>query len=466
MQKTFEVRSPATGDLVAHAARGEEHEVSAAVESAQKAFSSWSDVPARQRGALVARCGELLREHADEIARLTALETGKALRTESQVEAGVLADSFTFFGGLGGELKGATIPWSPTSMTYTVHEPLGVCGVIIPWNAPLMLMSLKIAPAIVAGNTVVVKSAEEAPLGVLRVAEIMNTVLPPGVMNIVSGMGPECGGPLVRHPHVQKVSFTGSVETGKIIYQEAAKKLIPVTLELGGKSPMIVMGDCDMEKTVAGALQGMRFTRQGQSCTAASRMFVHESIYGEFVERMTQAVDKMVMGDPLDPKTDIGTIISKSQYDKVTHYIKTGESLPGVKARHCSKLPTDPRLSKGYFIRPVVFTDIDNQCILSREEIFGPVTCVIRFRDFDDAIRQANDTSFGLAASIWTKDLRYALRATKALKAGVVQVNQNFVLNPNFPVGGWKNSGLGREASLEAMIETYTKPKLISMNLN
>jgi aldehyde dehydrogenase (NAD+) len=210
-----------------------------------------------------------------------------------------------------------TIPWSPNSMTYTVHEPLGVCGVIIPWNAPLMLMSLKIAPAIVAGNTVVVKSAEEAPLGVLRVAEIMNSVLPKGVMNLVSGFGEECGAPLVRHPLVKKVSFTGSVETGRLIYQEAAKKLIPATLELGGKSPMIVMPDCDLEKAVVGALSAMRFTRAGQSCTAASRMFVHDSIYDEFVRKMAAAVDKMVIGDPLDQKTDIGTIISKSQYDKV-----------------------------------------------------------------------------------------------------------------------------------------------------
>ncbi len=415
---------------------------------------------------MIAKCGDLLREHADEIAKLTALETGKALRTESQVEAGVLADSFTFFGGLGGELKGMTIPWSPTSMTYTVHEPLGVCGVIIPWNAPLMLMSLKIAPAIVAGNTVVVKSAEEAPLGVLRVAELMNSILPPGVMNIVSGMGPECGAPLVRHPLVKKVSFTGSVETGRIIYTEAAKKLIPVTLELGGKSPMIVMGDCDLEKAVAGALQAMRFTRQGQSCTAASRMFIHESIYDSFISKMAAAVDKMVMGDPLDSRTDIGTIISKAQYDKVQSYIRQGEALPGVKAIHCSRLPTDANLAKGFFIRPVIFTGIDNDCAVSREEIFGPVTSCIRFSKFEDALRMANDTEYGLAASIWTQDLKTALRATKQLKAGVVQVNQNFVLNPNFPVGGWKMSGLGREASLEAMIETYTKPKLVSMNLN
>lgn len=284
-------------------------------------------------------------------------------------------------------------------------------------------------------------------------------------MNLVSGMGPDCGAPLVRHPKIKKVSFTGSVDTGKLVYGEAAKKIMPVTLELGGKSPMIVMPDCDMDKTIAGALTGMRFTRQGQSCTAASRMFVHEAVHDQFVEKMVAAVDRMVMGDPLDPKTDIGAIVSKSQYDRVQEFIKLGESMKGVKAYHCSKLPTDPRLQKGFFVRPVVFTGIDNNCRVSREEIFGPVTSVIKFNDFEDVLRQANDTEYGLAASIWTRDLKAALRATKVLQAGVVQVNQNFVLNPNFPIGGWKTSGLGREASLEAMIETYTKPKLVSMNL-
>ena len=358
-----------------------------------------------------------------------------------------------------------TIPWSPTSMTYTIHEPLGVCGIIIPWNAPLMLMSLKIAPAMVAGNTVVVKSAEEAPLGVLRVCEIMNSVLPPGVFNLVSGMGPECGQPLIQHKHVKKVSFTGSVETGKLIYAEAAKKIIPVTLELGGKSPMIVMADCNMDQTVAGALAAMRFTRQGQSCTAASRMIVHEDVYDEFVSKMAAAVDAMIIGDPLDPKTDIGTIISKSQFDKVSHYIKLGEATPGVKAIHCSKLPTDPKLAKGFFLRPVIFTNISNDCQVSREEIFGPVTSVIKFKTFDEAIALANDTEYGLAATIWTQNLKYAMQATQQLEAGAVQVNQSVVLNSNFPIGGYKMSGLGREASLEAMMEAFTKPKLISINL-
>jgi len=307
--KTFPVINPATGEQVAEAAFGEAADIDAAVQAAIAAQKAWKKVGARDRGKLVAKCGQILSEHAEELARLVALETGKALRTESRVEASVLADVFTFFGGLGSELKGETVPFSPTIMTMMVREPIGVVGAILPWNVPLMLMALKIAPALVAGNAVVVKSAEEAPLTVLRVVQLMNTVLPAGLANILSGFGPECGAPLVSHPKVGKVTFTGSVETGKIVYKAAAEKLIPVTLELGGKSPMIVMEDADVDRAVAGAVAGMRFTRQGQSCTAASRIFVHDAIHDVFVERLKAKVDAMKMGDPLDEATDIGTVV-------------------------------------------------------------------------------------------------------------------------------------------------------------
>src|SRR6185437_7248084 len=304
--KNFAVVNPATGEQIASAAEGDAADVDAAVQNAAKAQKEWAKVPARKRGALVHQCAALLKEHVEELSRLIALETGKALRTESRVEAGVVADIFEFFGGLGSELKGESVPFAPNVLSVTVREPLGVVGAIIPWNVPMLLMALKIAPALVAGNTVVVKSAEEAPLAVLRICELMNRVLPAGCFNIISGYGPECGAPLVEHPDVRKVTFTGSVETGKIVYKTAAEKLIPVTLELGGKSPMIVFADCDFDKTVSGALTSMRFTRQGQSCTAASRIYVERPIYEKFVQAMKSAVDKMVMGDPLDEKTDIG----------------------------------------------------------------------------------------------------------------------------------------------------------------
>jgi acyl-CoA reductase-like NAD-dependent aldehyde dehydrogenase len=463
--KTFDVVSPATGEKVAEAAEAEAPDVEVAVAAAAKAQLGWAKLAARERGKLVAECGRLLNEHVEELGRLVALETGKALRTESRVEASVLADVFVFYGGLGGELKGETVPFRPDMLTMTLREPVGVVGAIIPWNVPMMLMALKIAPALVAGNAVVVKSAEEAPLAVLRACQIMNQVLPAGVLNILSGYGPECGGPLVAHPKVGKVTFTGSVETGKIVYKTAAEKLIPVTLELGGKSPMIVMGDADLEKAVAGAIVGMRFTRQGQSCTAASRIFVHETIHDAFVDKLKAKVDAMKMGDPLDEATDIGTIISKQQFEKVQSYIKLGEETPGAKALRCSALPKDKKLEKGLFVQPVIFTGIPNDSRVAREEIFGPVTCVIKFKDYEDAIRQANDSEYGLAATIWTKDLKTALDAAHRLEAGFVQVNQNLVVQANLSYGGVKSSGLGKEASLEAMLEHFTTKKTVIVNM-
>ena len=462
--QTFPVFNPATGREIAQAAAGDARDVDAAVASAKKAQKAWARVPARDRGKLLMECARRINQHIEELGRLIAYETGKALRTESRLEAGSVADLLTFFGGLASELKGGTIPLRPDVLAMTVREPVGVVGAIIPWNVPVMLMTAKIAPALVAGNAVVVKSAEEAPLAVLRTCQIMNDVLPPGVFNILSGDGPECGGPLVAHKDVHKVTFTGSVETGRIIYRTAAEKIAPATLELGGKSPMIVMADADLPKAVAGAVSGMRFTRQGQSCTAASRMFVHRSVHDSFVEALKAEVNKLKLGDPLDEATDIGAIVSRPQYDKIRNYIALGSQTKGATAHVCSRLPTGD-MEGGTFVAPVIFTGLGNDSKLAREEIFGPVTVVIPFDTYEEAIAMANDSEFGLAATIWTRDLKTALDAAHRLEAGMVQVNQNLVAQANTSYGGIKSSGLGKEFSLESMLDHFTHKKTILLNM-
>lgn len=463
---TFAVINPATLDVITHAPQCGSEDVDDVVGSAITAQKRWSeDFTASQRGLVLLRCADLLESHKEELATLMALETGKALRTECRIETNVLANTFRYYGGLGLELKGETTPFNNTSLTLTIREPLGVVGAIIPWNVPLMLMALKIAPALMAGNSVVVKSSEYAPLTVLRVAELMNTLLPAGVFNMISGNGPVTGELLVNHPGIDKLTFTGSVATGTTVYKNAADRLIPVTLELGGKSPMIICEDMDIDKAVAGAIAGMRFTRQGQSCTAASRIFAHKSLFGEFIKRLTKSVNAMKMGDPLDEATDIGTIISKTQYDKVQAYIEAGKATSGATAHECSELPTAPHLKDGLFIRPTIFTGLENDHKLCQEEIFGPVTCVMPWSDIDEVIDRANDTDFGLAATIWTYDFNNAMKAVKRLDAGFVQINQNAVVQPGLSYGGFKNSGIGKEATLEAMLEHFTRKKTVIMNM-
>ncbi len=293
----------------------------------------------------------------------------------------------------------------------------------------------------------------------------MNTILPPGVLNILSGDGPATGEPLVCHPDVAKVTFTGSVETGKKVYKNSSDKLTPVTLELGGKSPMIVCEDVDLDVVVEGAMTSMRFTRQGQSCTASSRIFVHQAIFDPFLERLKAKLDALKIGDPMDLETDVGAVISPAQHQKILTYIDMGKSAPGATAHACSSLPTDPKLSKGLFVQPVLFTGLPNSHQVCQEEIFGPVTALISWKDFDEAIEQANQSEYGLAATLWTNDLKRALKGVHRLEAGFIQVNQNIVVQPGLSYGGMKSSGIGKEASLEAMLEHFTHKKTIVFNM-
>ena len=341
------------------------------------------------------------------------------------------ADIFRYFGGLASELKGETVPLGENVLSYTRREPLGIVGAIIPWNAPVMLGALKIAPALCAGNVLVLKAAEDAPLGVLMMADICQEFLPPGVLNVLTGFGQECGAALANHPKIRKLSFTGSTEVGKIIMRAAAERIVPVSLELGGKSPSIVYPDADEDWAVDGIINAMRFTRQSQSCTAGSRLFLHEDIFDSFLKKLEKKVTALKIGDPLDEASDIGTIINNKQYTKVCKYVQDGLDRSDAKLVFGGLPPKTGPLSEGYFTIPTVFADRSNDWRLAREEIFGPVLVAIRWSDEAEAIRMANDSHYGLAAYVWTHDIGKGLRAAHAIESGWVQVNQ----------GGGQNSG-------------------------
>lgn len=463
--QTLSVENPAKRRPIATIPRGGAADVDRAVQAAAAAFIPWHHVIPRDRGRMLLRIGDAMEARAEEMARTIALETGNALRTQARGEARLAADIFRYFGGLAGELKGETIPLGEHVLSYTRREPLGVVGAIIPWNAPVLLGALKIAPALCAGNTLALKAAEDAPLAVLLMAEICQDILPPGVLNVLTGLGEECGGPLAQHPLVRKLSFTGSTEVGKIVMRAAAERIVPVSLELGGKSPAIVYPDADEDWVVDGVIAGMRFTRQSQSCTAGSRLFLHADIFESFLDKLTAKTKALKLGDPLDEATDIGTIINDKQFRKVCGYVDEGLKRKDARLVFGGLPPRDGPLSEGYFAIPTVFADTSNDWRLAREEIFGPVLVAIPWRDEEDAIRMANDSHYGLAAYVWTHDIGSALRTAHAIESGWVQVNQGLGQQPGHSYGGYKQSGIGREFSLEGMLESFTQRKNVTVNL-
>jgi betaine-aldehyde dehydrogenase len=464
--ETLAVENPARRTPIAAIPRGNAQDVERAVQAAHKAFPAWSKIAPRQRGRLLLRIAEAMEARIEELARMIAEETGNALRTQARPEATLTADIFRYFGGLAGELKGETIPLGENVLSYTRREPLGVVGAIIPWNAPVLLGSLKIAPALCAGNTLVLKAAEDAPLGVLLMAEICQEFLPPGVLNVLTGTGEECGGPLAVHPLIQKLSFTGSTEVGKIIMRAAAERIVPVSLELGGKSPSIVYPDADEDWVVDGVISGMRFTRQSQSCTAGSRLFLHQDIFDSFLDKLTAKTQALKLGDPLDETSDIGAIINEKQFRKVCGYVDEGLQRKDARLVFSGLPPKDGPLAQGYFAIPTVFADTSNDWRLAREEIFGPVLVAIPWKDEADAIRMANDSHYGLAAYVWTHDIGSALRTAHAIESGWVQVNQGLGQQPGHSYGGYKQSGIGREFSLEGMLDSFTQRKNVTVNMN
>ena len=462
--KTMDVVNPATEDVCAAVASADRSDLDAAVSAARAALNGpWGTMSARERGRLVRKLGERLMERADEFARLETLHNGKPIMESRHVEIPAAAECFEYYGGWSDKVMGETIPVKGNYLNYTLREPLGVCAAIVPWNFPLLIAVWKIAPALATGNTIIVKPASQTPLTALTLGEIAIEVgLPPGVLNIVTGPGAQLGQAIVEHPGIDKIAFTGDTSTGKGIMRGAADTLKKITLELGGKSPNIVLADADIESAIRGVAVGI-FYGKGEVCAAGSRLLVDKSIKNEFVDKLAARTKKMVAGDPMDPKTRLGALSSKKQMETVLRYVESAKKEGATLVAGGER--TDIGTGKGFFMQPTVFADVQPEMTISREEIFGPVLAAIEFADLDEAIARANDTPYGLAAGVWTKDVKKAHYVARKLQAGTVWVNTYNVYDTATPFGGYKQSGFGREMSAHAL-EHYTQVKSVWVDLN
>lgn len=460
------VTSPAVrGRVLARVPEATAADVDRAVHQARKAWPSWRDQHFVARQRLLLKLADAVHDRAEDLALTTAADTGNALRTQARPEVAMLTDLLRYFGGVAGELKGVTLPTGPGQLQYTVLEPLGVVGAILPWNSPLLIAGFKVSAALAAGNTIVVKPAEDAPLPILLFAEICDEILPPGVVNVVTGAGDTAGAALVSHPGIDKVSFTGSTEVGRRIARRSGERLIPTSLELGGKSPSIVFPGDVTEDLIDGLLQAARITRQGQSCTAGSRLFLHRDVHDEVVHRLVERLASLKVGDPLDEANDVGAIINEQQFHSIQAYLDEGLRHPSLTVQVGGNPPRSGPLAEGYFHLPTLFTGAENSFRLAQEEIFGPVLVAIPWTDVDDVVRMANDSAYGLAAYIWSSDINLAVRTAGRLEAGWIQVNQGGGQFVGQSYGGYKQSGLGREVSLEGMIAGFTQTKQVNVRV-
>jgi aldehyde dehydrogenase (NAD+) len=462
--ETMDVVNPATEEVIAAVASADASDVDAAVTAARAALAGpWGSLSARERGRLVRKLADRLLERVDEVSRLETLHNGKPITESRNIEIPAAAECFEYYAGWADKVMGETIPVKGNHLTYTLREPLGVIAAIVPWNFPLLLAAWKVAPALACGNTVILKPASQTPLTALALGEIAVEVgLPPGVLNVVTGPGSKVGQAIVEHPGIDKIAFTGDTSTGKAIMRSAADTLKRITLELGGKSPNIVLADADIDAAIRGATIGI-FYGKGEVCAAGSRLLVDRSIRDEFIDKLTVRVKKMVPGDPMDPKTRFGAIASRKQLETVLHYIASGKQEGATLVAGGER--TDIGTGKGYFVQPTVFTDVAPEMTIAREEIFGPVLAAIDFADLDEAIARANDTPYGLAAGIWTRDIKKAHYVARKLQAGTVWVNTYNIYDTAAPFGGYKQSGFGREMSAHAL-EHYTQIKSVWVDLN
>jgi len=460
--KTIEVVNPATEEVIAEVASAEQTDVDAAVAAARAAFDGpWAKLSARERGRLVWKIGEKLMERADEIARLETLHNGKPIFESRHIEVPAAAECFQYFAGWADKIHGETIPVKGNYLTYTLREPIGVVAAIVPWNFPLLLTAWKVAPALACGNTVIIKPASQTPLTALALAEIAQEVgLPPGVLNVITGPGSKVGQMLVEHPGIDKIAFTGDTSTGKGIMRGAADTLKKITLELGGKSANIVLPDADLDAAIRGATTGI-FYGKGEVCAAGSRLLVDKSIKSEFIDKVAARAKKMAPGDPLDPKTRLGALVSEKQRDNVARYVEAGKSEGAKLVAGGNRAAVN---GKGAFFEATVFDGVTPQMTIAREEIFGPVLATLTFKSEEDAVAIGNSTIYGLAAAVWSKDIKKALRTAKALKAGTVWINAYNLYDPGLPFGGYKESGFGRERGHYAL-EEYTQVKSIWVDL-
>src|SRR5579872_4805934 len=464
--ETFETLNPATGEVLARVAKGAAADVDLAVAAARRAFEqhAWRQMSANDRTNLLLRLADLIERNADELATLECLDNGKPARLTRLVEVEGSIKTFRYFAGWPTKFGGETLPVSPRGgaqiLNYTTREPIGVAGLIVPWNYPLSMAAWKVAPAVAAGCAVVLKPAEQTPLTALRLGELaLEAGFPPGIFNVVTGFG-DAGAALVAHPGVDKIAFTGSTEVGKEIVRACAGNLKKVSLELGGKSPHIVFPDANLEAAATAVANGI-FFNQGQTCTAGSRLYAHASCFDRLVEAVTGIARKLKVGDGLNPDVDLGPLASQEQWDRVNGYVSVGRE-EGAKLVTGGKRP--PGLERGYFFEPTVFADTNASMRIVREEIFGPVLTALAWSDADDLIAKANDNIYGLSAGIWTNDIKQAHRAAAALKAGTVWINCYNLVDPATPFGGFKQSGWGREHGRQAM-ELYSETKSIWVNL-